>query len=161
MAQNHRPEETEYRPLSRDVMNTKKTQRDRYEVSILALAGLCALFISALHISTCMIAQVRLADTLFGAVILVGISLVPYFVLDKMICSKDRSFRQKRVILAGAVMISIPAWGAYYMTYAHPDAQGGLVPVFVVAMQLIGCGVLAVIVNLTKSKIHNNAIHQP
>ena len=71
------------------------------------------------------------------------LSGVPYLALERM-CRNDRlSQTSRHIILGGAAIMSLPAWWAYTMGFMEPDAQGGLVFLFIPALQLAGCAVLA------------------
>jgi hypothetical protein len=123
-------------------MATENSKRDRYEAAMLALVGMTAVIVIALNTFACLRHGLGVEDYVGIAFWLVPI-LLPFFILDWMICANGRSLLQKRVILIGGLGMSLPAWWAYYMTYTYPDAQGGLVFFVVPVVQLIGCGILA------------------
>jgi len=125
-------------------MKTESTRTVRQIYGIRVLGGATMALVFALGCTACFREKLGEAACL-GMVFPAVLSTVPYWVLERMLRNDRQREEAKRIILGGAAAMSLAAWWAYVMVFVHPDAQGGLVFWFVPALQLVGCGVLAIV----------------
>ena len=122
-------------------MKTESARTHRSVYGIRMLGGSTVALVFALGCAACLREGIEAAC--IGMVFPAIVSGVPYLALERM-CRNDRlSQTSRHIILGGAAIMSLPAWWAYTMGFMEPDAQGGLVFLFIPALQLAGCAVLA------------------
>jgi hypothetical protein len=125
-------------------MKAESTRTARYVYGIRAMGGATMALVFALGCAACFREKLGEAACI-GMVFPAVLSTVPYWALERMIRNDRQREEAKRIILGGAAAMSLAAWWAYVMVFVHPDGQGGLVFWFVPALQLVGCGVLAIV----------------